>query len=54
MSYANKRNIKFVVIFGQNEFKSNILSIKNMKSSEQIELSFAEFKDLLLKTRNDV
>ena len=54
MSYANKRNIKFVVIFGQNEFKSNILTIKNMKSSEQIELSFAEFKDLLLKTRNDV
>ena len=54
MSYANKRNTKFVVIFGDNEFKNNILTVKNMENSEQIELSFAEFKDLLLKTRNDV
>ena len=54
LSYANKRNTKFVVIFGDNEFKNNILTVKNMKTSEQLELSFVEFKDALLKTRNDV
>ena len=39
MTYANKKNIAFVVIVGENEINENKLIFKNMKSGEQVLLS---------------
>ena len=35
MNFANKRNIEFVVLVGEEEMKSNTFTLKNMKSGEQ-------------------
>ncbi|HIC30678.1 MAG TPA: histidine--tRNA ligase [Flavobacteriaceae bacterium] len=35
MNYANKRDIPFVVIVGEEEMKNNIFALKNMKTGEQ-------------------
>lgn len=42
MNHANKRNIPFVVLVGEEEVKSNSFTLKNMVSGEQIKLSLAE------------
>ncbi|MFI0429457.1 histidine--tRNA ligase [Mariniflexile sp. HMF6888] len=42
MDHANKRNIPFVVIVGEAEVNSNTYTLKNMVSSEQFKVSFAE------------
>lgn len=42
MTYANNKNIPFVVLVGENEMNSNILTVKDMLSGEQSELSFDE------------
>jgi len=44
MSYANSKGIDYVIIVGENEMQSGILSVKNMKSGEQNKLSI---KDLI-------
>jgi len=38
MTYANKKNIPFVVMVGKNEMENNVLSVKNMKTGEQEEM----------------
>lgn len=35
MNYANKRNIPFVVLVGDEELKSNVYTLKDMSSGEQ-------------------
>jgi len=35
MNYANKRDIPFVVIVGEEEIKNNLFALKNMKTGEQ-------------------
>lgn len=35
MNYANKRDIPFVVIVGEEEMKNNLFALKNMKTGEQ-------------------
>lgn len=45
MNYANKRNIPFVVLVGEEEIESQIFTIKNMISGEQFKLAF----DALIK-----
>jgi len=42
MEYANKRNIPFVIIAGENEMTTNVVCVKNMSSGEQSNLSFTE------------
>ncbi|MFP4024306.1 MAG: histidine--tRNA ligase [Thiohalospira sp.] len=49
MSYANNKNIPFVILVGENEMNQNVLSVKDMMSGEQTEMSF----DTLLKTLAD-
>ncbi|MBO6879652.1 histidine--tRNA ligase [Winogradskyella sp.] len=44
MTYANRRNIPFVVLVGEEELKSNTYSLKKMATGEQQKL---EFRDLL-------
>ncbi len=42
MNHANKRNIPFVVLVGEEEVNSNRYTLKNMVSGEQFKLSLAE------------
>ncbi len=47
MNYANKRNIPFVVIVGDEELKSNTYMLKNMSSGEQEAVSLEELVSAL-------
>ena len=42
MNYANKRNIPFVVLVGEQEMENNVYALKNMKSGEQSKVSLNE------------
>ncbi|MFL0353529.1 histidine--tRNA ligase [Xanthomarina sp. GH4-25] len=42
MNHANKRNIPFVVLVGEEEMNSNSFTLKNMVSGEQVKLSIQE------------
>lgn len=42
MTYANNKNIPFVILVGDNEMQRNALTLKDMISGEQIELTFDE------------
>lgn len=39
LDYANKENIKYVIIIGEDEIKNNKISLKNMETSENTEIS---------------
>ena len=47
MSYANKRGAKFVVILGEAEIDSELLTVKNMNTGTQDSFSILEFIKLL-------
>ena len=40
--YADAKKIPFVAIIGENERKSNTITLKNMQSGEQVQITFAE------------
>jgi len=42
MDYANKRNIPFVAIVGENEMEKQVVSLKNMITGEQKEVAVTE------------
>ena len=42
MTYANNKGVKFVIMVGEDEMESGILSVKNMESGEQSNLSIAD------------
>ncbi len=42
MNYANKRNIPYVIIIGDNELKNNTCVVKNMNDGTQLEVPFDE------------
>ena len=48
MNYANKRNIPFVVLVGNDELKSNTYTLKNMSSGEQETVSYEELVSALI------
>ena len=50
MTYANNKNIPYVILVGENEMNKNLLSVKNMISGEQTEMSF----DMLLQTLQNI
>ena len=43
MSYADKKSVEFVLMIGENEMKSNTITIKNMKLGTQEESTITEF-----------
>jgi histidyl-tRNA synthetase len=45
--YANKNRIPFVIILGENEIKNNTLSLKNMDTGEQKELTISEALEII-------
>ena len=42
MNYANRKNIQFVILVGENEIGSGMLKVKNMKTGEQLNLNINE------------
>jgi len=46
MNYANKRNIPFVVLVGEEEMQSKSYTLKNMSSGEQFKVSLEELISL--------
>lgn len=42
MTYANNKNIPFVVLVGENEMSKGLLTVKDMISGEQAEIKFEE------------
>jgi len=42
MTYANNKGVQFVIMVGEDEMESGILSIKNMKSGEQSNLNIQD------------
>jgi len=47
MTYADRRSIPFVVLVGEEELKSNTFTLKEMKSGNQMKLSFQQLLDAL-------
>ena len=47
MNYANRRNIPFVVLVGEEEMKSGVFTLKNMTSGEQDKLDFEKLLEVL-------
>ncbi len=47
MNYADKKNIPYVALVGKNEMENNVLSVKDMKTGEQKEMSLEELIRLL-------
>ncbi len=47
MSYANHRSIDYVGMIGEDEIARDVITVKNMESGEQKQLSLQALKDLL-------
>jgi len=42
LSYANKQEVPFVIIIGEDEVNNNVVALKNMKTGEQSIISLEE------------
>ncbi len=47
LTYANNNKISFVALVGEHEMRDNTITLKNMKSGEQMSVSVQEIKDLI-------
>jgi histidyl-tRNA synthetase len=47
MNYANRRNIPFVVLVGDDELKTNTFTLKNMESGEQLKIALEDLLEQL-------
>ena len=47
--YADNINVEYVIVIGEDEIKSNQVSLKNMKTGEQKTITLEEAKDILIK-----
>ena len=47
MTYANKREINYVVLVGANEVSKNVYTLKNMQSGDQQEINLDKLKTIL-------
>jgi histidyl-tRNA synthetase len=48
MNYANNKGVHFVVMIGEDEMKSGQLTVKNMSTGEQNEMSISELIKIIL------
>ena len=47
--YANKINVKYVIVIGEDEIKNNVVTLKNMTTGEQETLSLEKAIELINK-----
>ena len=43
MNYANNKGIQFVVMIGEDEIESGLLTIKDMSTGDQDKMNISEF-----------
>ena len=48
MAYANAKNIRFVVLAGEDEMSKGLVNVKNMETGEQQEVKPEMIKDIVL------
>jgi histidyl-tRNA synthetase len=48
LDYANKKNIPFVILIGDNEIKSGLLTLKDMRTGNQMSMDIEQIIKLLL------
>tara|TARA_Y100000385_G_scaffold217310_1_gene226381 strand:- start:46 stop:813 length:768 start_codon:yes stop_codon:yes gene_type:complete len=48
MNYANNKGVQFVVMIGEDEMKSGQLTVKNMSTGDQKEMSISELTKIIL------
>ena len=48
MNYANNKGVQFVVMIGEDEMKSGQLTVKNMSTGDQKEMSISELIKIIL------
>ena len=46
LDYANKQNIEYVIILGEDEISNNVVNIKNMKNGKTIKVSMSKLNDI--------
>ena len=51
MSYANAKQIAFVAMAGEDEMKENKMTLKNMKTGEQMLVPVSDFMDVFLSRK---
>ena len=47
MSYANSNKIPHVILVGENEMNSGLLTVKNMETGEQLSLNIQQIRDII-------
>ena len=54
--WANKNNIPFVTVIGENEINTGIIKIKDMNNSKEIEVGINEIDKFvrIIKTKNNI
>lgn len=53
MSYANRRNIKYVVMFGEEEMNTKTFTLKKMKTGKQQTVTFFDLTERLKNNNNN-
>ena len=51
MKEANRRQVKFVVIVGEEEVQTKLYTLKNMETSEQQKLSLEKIVEIIKNDR---
>lgn len=51
MKYADKLDIPYLVIIGEEELKENLVSLKNMLTGEQVKVSLEQAINMIKKER---
>ncbi|MBT3209187.1 MAG: histidine--tRNA ligase [Bacteroidetes bacterium] len=49
LNYANKRNVEYIAMLGQDEIANNLISLKNMKTGDQHKVNFEDLLNILQK-----
>ena len=47
MQYANKKNVKYVLLIGEDEITNNSITIKNMNDGSQDNVTFKQLLSIL-------
>lgn len=51
--YADRLQIPYVIVIGEEEIKTNTLTLKNMQTGEQLNINIEEAKEIILKNKNN-
>ena len=53
LKYADRIDVKYTVVVGDNELDTGMLLLKDMRNSEQREVKMEEIKDVLIEKKGE-